>query len=44
MDYGIASRNEDSLMTVAEAFVKSKLAPYEGRIRAVIDGAWADYL
>jgi hypothetical protein len=31
-------------MAIAEAFVKSKLSPYEGRIRSVIDLAWSDYL
>jgi hypothetical protein len=31
-------------MAVAEAFVRSKLAPYEVRIREIIKGAWSDYL
>ncbi len=31
-------------MAVAEEFVRWKLAPYEGRIRRVIDGAWSQYL
>lgn len=31
-------------MTVLEEFVRSKLAPYEGRIRSVIDRAWVQYL
>lgn len=31
-------------MAVAESFVRSCLAPYEQRIRGVIDAAWADYL
>jgi hypothetical protein len=31
-------------MPVAEEFVKSRLGPYEQRIRGAIEGAWADYL
>jgi hypothetical protein len=31
-------------MSVSEEFVRSKLAPYEGRIRAVIDRAWQQFL
>jgi hypothetical protein len=31
-------------MAVTEEFVRGKLAPYEGRIRRVIDAAWGQYL
>ena len=31
-------------MAVAESFVRSRLGPYEARIRSVIDGACSDYL
>ena len=31
-------------MAVAESFVRSRLGPYEARIRSVIDDAWRDYL
>lgn len=31
-------------MAVTEDFVRGKLAPYEGRIRKVIDRAWSEYL